>query len=155
PEARASALATSADLALADRDGTAALAALAEAHRLVPGRASQLADRLRILRGRALLGDVDAILAELDAAVAAAATADPRSAARIATARGQLLLAVTRPAEAHTAFDEVIRAIAGYSRTLTAVRLPLPEHLELRLADCEAQLAATHSCTTYSIEPLL
>ena len=152
PAARAAALAVAADLAITAGDGSAALAALGEAHRLVPARAELLADRLRIQRAKALLGEPDAVLASL----AAAPSDSPLAAARIEIARGQILLAADRPGEARDVLEKIEREVRGHGRAATAIALPASDHIELGFAVCEAQLATSDRCKiSYALDGLL
>jgi tetratricopeptide (TPR) repeat protein len=158
PAARAAGLVIAADLAIAARDGDAALTALAEAQRLVPSRTALAADRIRLQRARALAGDaasgdgVDRILADLPAA----GSDDPLTTARIEIARGRILLAANRPGEAREALEKVERDVRSRGRTVAAVPMAVPEHIDLELAVCEAQLATSDRCkASYQLDNLL
>jgi hypothetical protein len=150
PAARARALGIAAELALAAGDGAAAKAALDDADHLAPAEARSPAGRLRALRARALLGDVDGAVAELVAGPSDGAA----QVARIAIARGKVLLAASRAGEAAAVLDRVSSDARSHGRDRAA--LPVAERLDLELTACEAQLAATGACkTTDRIELLL
>jgi hypothetical protein len=150
PAARVHALGITAELALAAGDGRAAQAAIDEANRLVPAQAPFAAGRLRALRARALLGDVDGAVAEL----VAAPSDDAVTVARVGIARGKILLAADHASEAGDVLGKVSSDTHGYGRGRAA--LPIAERIDLELAACEAQLAATGICkTTYRIELLV
>jgi hypothetical protein len=142
PAARAAALGIAADLAIAAGDGSAALTAIAEAHRLVPGRERLPVDRLRIRRARALIGAVDDVLAEL----VPAASDDALDVARIEITRGKILLAADHANEARDVLEKVSSDLRSYTRKLAV--MAVPERTDLELALCDAQLAATDTCKT-------
>jgi serine/threonine protein kinase len=146
PPARADALAIAADLAIADRDGAAALTALAEAHALVPARAQLVADRIRIQRARALGDGPDDPVDDALAGLAPAGADGPLTAARLALARGRILLATDRAVEARDVLEATERDVRGYGRTLRPLAMAVPERIELSLAVCDAQLAAASPC---------
>jgi len=151
----AAALAITADLAIADHDDAAATAAVADAQRLDPSRASLAADRIRLQRARALGGDVDAALADL-ADLSSTSNADPLIAARAEVARGRILLAADRAGEARDVLEKVERDIRGRGRASTATAMAVPERIELELALCEAQVATSDRCkASYQLETLL
>jgi serine/threonine protein kinase len=151
PPARAAALAIAADLALADGDGAAAREALAEAHRLAPARAELPADHLRLQRARALAGELDAALGDL-----APPAADPLTAVRVEIARGQILLAGERAGDARDLLEKIERDVRNHRGVAAAIALPVPEHIELCYAVCEAQLATSDRCkATYQLELLV
>ena len=137
PAARVAALDVVADLALAARDGARARTATDEANRLAPARAALSTGRLRGLRARALLGEVDRVLAEL----VPAPSDDKLTAMRIAIARGKVLLAADRPGEARDVLDKLATDYA-----LPRNQLPNAERLDLDLAACDAEVAVTGAC---------
>jgi eukaryotic-like serine/threonine-protein kinase len=151
PSARAAALVIAADLAIAERDGDAALTALAEAHRLAPARTDLLADRIRLQRGRALLGQVDDVIANL----LAIPSDDPLATARIAIAHGKLLAAADRPGDAAATLESVERDLRGYGRSRKPIAVPIPERIDFALTLCEAQVAAAHPCRSYQVDAML
>ena len=142
PAVRADALGVAADLAIAAGDGAAASTAIAEARRLVPGRDHLLADSLRTQRARALVGQVDDVLAGL----VPSASDDPLAAARIQITRGKILLAADHANEARDVLEKVSSELRGYSRK--PVVMGVPERIDLELAVCDAELAATETCKT-------
>ncbi|HEX7843322.1 MAG TPA: hypothetical protein VF469_37880, partial [Kofleriaceae bacterium] len=91
---------------------------------------------------RALLGDADGAVAEL----VADPSDDAATAARIGIARGKILLAADHANEAADVLEKVSSDLRGYGRARAA--LPVAERIDLELASCEAQLAATGSCKT-------
>ncbi|HEU4730983.1 MAG TPA: hypothetical protein VFT22_23980, partial [Kofleriaceae bacterium] len=150
PAARAGALAITADLAIAGGDGAAALSAIGERHRLVPSLSGAVIDRLRVQRARALLGDADDAVAQLEPQ----ASDDPLTAARISITRGKILLATNHAGEAREVLDQVSADARSYTHKLAA--MGVPERTDLELTACEAALAATGSCkTSYRIEALV
>jgi tetratricopeptide (TPR) repeat protein len=150
PAARAPALGIAADLAIATADGSAAMTALAEAHRLVPARDRLLVDRLRTQRARALIGQVDDVVAGL----VPAASDDALAAARIEITRGKILLAADHANEARDVLEKVSSDLRGYTRKLAA--MAVAERTDLELAVCDAELAATDTCkTTYRVALLI
>jgi hypothetical protein len=142
PAARRTALGVAADLAIEAGDGNAAQAAIDEANRMVPPGPRLPADRVRAQRARAVLGDVDGAV---DALVPEA-TDDATAAARIAIARGKVLLAADHASEAADVLDKVSTELRGSAKARAA--LPVAERIDLELASCDAQQAAIGSCKT-------
>jgi hypothetical protein len=151
PAARAAALGVAADLAIAAGDGSAALQAIATADGLIPRRDRiAVIDRLRIQRARALVGPVDPILGEL----VPAASDDALAAARIELVRGRILLAADHANEARDVLEKVSADVRSYTHRLAA--MAVPERIDLELAVCDAELAASDSCkTAYRIALLI
>jgi hypothetical protein len=126
-----------------------------------PGPGGGLFGQVRVQRVHALQGDVDGALAAL-AALAAEhvagagngsgpgnrpgpgrdSTPEALAVARIARARGQLLLAGGHGSEARDVLDRAVSAVRG-----KPVALPIAERIELQLAACEARLAAAGGLT--------
>ena len=120
-----------------------------------PAPDSGLFGQLRAQRVHALQGDHDGALAALAALAAQHGSGadsrpdpgrDPTSeafaAARIAIARGQLLLAGDHASEARDVLDRAVSALRS-----TPIALPVAERIELQLAACEAHLAAAGGLT--------
>ncbi|HEX3478475.1 MAG TPA: serine/threonine-protein kinase, partial [Kofleriaceae bacterium] len=162
PGARATALGVIADLAIAAGDGPGAAQAFAQAQELVaaesasrdeagavdpasrvaPAPSGGLFGRVRAQRVRALQDDVDGALTMLAALAAEPgpldSTSEALATARIAIARGQLLLAGDHASEARDVLDRAMSAVRG-----KPFALPIVDRIELQLAACEARLAAT------------
>ncbi|HEX3764695.1 MAG TPA: serine/threonine-protein kinase [Kofleriaceae bacterium] len=146
PPARSAALGVLADLAIAAGDAPGAAEALDQASRLDPAQAAAVAGRVRAQRVRALQGDLDGALAGL----APGAGDDALAAARLGLARGRILLAANRTAEARAELDRALADLRG-----KPVALPIVERFELQLAASEAHLATTGDGQVARLAPLV
>jgi hypothetical protein len=166
-EAQANGHGIAVELALAAGDGNAALAALAAAHQLIPGRARLLPDRVRAQRARALLGEVDAVLADL----ASGASGAPATAGRLEVVRARILLAAGRTSEARELLDHVelghvelghvelghVALVArGRAGSLGPAPMAIPDRIDLELTACEIAPADAGSCKArFQLEALI
>jgi hypothetical protein len=169
PAARAAALGAVADLAIAAGDGPGAAQALDQARQADPTQATGMTGWLRAQRIRALQGEVDGALAALasgpgpdigarSASGASGASGDAGSpgvgpgpglgndalpAARIAIARGHILLEADHASEARSVLDRAAADLRDRSGGL-----PVAERFELQLAVCDARVAVTGNGAT-------
>ena len=161
-EAQANGHGIAVELALAAGDGNAALAALTAAHQLMPGRARLLPDRVRAQRARALLGEVDAVLADL----ASGASGAPATAGRLEVVRARILLAAGRTSEARELLDHVelghverghVELVArGRAGSLGPAPMAIPDRIDLELTACEIAPADAGSCkASFQLEALI
>ncbi len=141
--ARAEALLIACELALDRRDGTAALAAYAEAARLDPSRESSLASVACHARARGLTGDVDGALAALDGA------RDPAPARRmqLAAIRARILVTADRRDDAALVYRVAYDEIRSHDFQLRPV-IPYYQALQIAMEHCalEAEHKGTMAC---------